>query len=157
MPASEPSEHTILDLIVDPYPWYARMRGERLVAYTRPEMPSARMFRLSRHADVQAVLRDARFGLDGVQQSRADVIGTGALARTYGLWFLFMDPPNHTRLRSLVSKAFTPRTIDGLRQRIQVVVDGLLDRQDAQPTFDLIDDFAYQVPVQVICEMLGMP
>src|SRR5215212_1090770 len=157
MTATTSLDRTIPDLVEDPYPWYARMRDKRLVAYTQPEMPYARMFRLSQHADVQAVLRDPRFGLDGVQQSRAGVLGTGELARTYGLWFLFMDPPSHTRLRALVSPSFTPRTVDGLRQRIQAVVDGLLDRQDEWPTFDLIVDFAYQVPVQVICEILGMP
>jgi cytochrome P450 len=157
MTASEPLERAISYLVDDPYPWYATMREERLVAYTQPEMPYARMFRLSRHADVQAVLRDSRFGLEGVQQGRAKVIGSGALARSYGLWFLFMDPPNHTRLRALVSKAFTPRTIEGLRKRIQTVVDTLLDRQEGNPTFNLIADYAYQVPVLVICEMLGMP
>src|SRR3954452_22227073 len=113
MTAANLSARHTPDLFEDPYPWYAQMREQRIVAYTQPQMPYARMFRLSQHADVQAVLRDPRFGLDGVQRSRAGIIGDGALARTYGLWFLFMDPPNHTRLRALVSKAFTPRTIEG--------------------------------------------
>lgn len=150
-------EHALPDLVEDPYPWYATMRDHRLVAYSQSAQPYASMYRLSQYADVQAVLRDPRFGLDGVQQSRAGVVGTGTLARTYQLWFLFMDPPNHTRLRALVSKAFTPRAVEGLRPRIQAVVDGLLDRQAGKLAFDLIADFAYPVPVQVICEMLGMP
>src|SRR3954453_12014965 len=66
MTATTSPERANPDLVEDPYPWYAHMREQRRVAYTQPEMPYARMFRLSQHADVQAVLRDPRFGLDGV-------------------------------------------------------------------------------------------
>ena len=145
MTASEPSERAISYLVDDPYPWYATMREERLVAYTQPEMPYARMFRVSRYADVQAILRDSRFGLEGVQQGRAKVIGSGALARSYGLWFLFMDPPNHTRLRALVSKAFTPTRRRGSARRGSRRRRHLLDRQEDKPTFNLIAEYAYQV------------
>jgi len=151
------TEHTAPDLFEDPYPWYARMREQRCVAYTQPGMTYARMYRLSRYADVHAVLRDHRFGREGSQQNRARVLGTGPLAHAYDLWFLFMDPPNHTRLRALVSKAFTPRAVESLRGQIQTVVDGLLDQQADTPTFDLVSEFAYQVPVLVICDLLGMP
>ena len=67
------------------------------------------------------------------------------------------DPPDHTRLRGLVSKAFTPRVVDVLRPHIQQIVDGLLDRVENQGGMDLIEDFAYPLPVTVICEMLGVP
>jgi pimeloyl-[acyl-carrier protein] synthase len=67
------------------------------------------------------------------------------------------DPPDHTRLRGLVSKAFTPRVVEGLRPRIQQIVDGLIDRVAARRSMDLIEEFAYPIPVVVICEMLGVP
>jgi cytochrome P450 len=68
-----------------------------------------------------------------------------------------MDPPNHTRLRGLVSKAFTPRTVEGLRPKIEAVVEDLLDRQADHAGFDVVSAFAYQVPVLVICDLLGVP
>jgi len=67
------------------------------------------------------------------------------------------DPPDHTRLRSLVSKAFTPRVVEGLRPRIQQIVDGLIARAQAAGSMDLIEEFAYPIPVNVICEMMGVP
>jgi pimeloyl-[acyl-carrier protein] synthase len=70
---------------------------------------------------------------------------------------LFRDPPDHTRLRTLVSKAFTPRVIEGLRPHIQQIVDGLLDRVRDRRAMDLIADLAFPLPVIVISEMLGVP
>lgn len=67
------------------------------------------------------------------------------------------DPPDHTRLRTLVSKAFTPRSVADLAPRIQQIVDELLDATEGQDRFDLIDSFAYPLPVIVIAEMLGVP
>jgi len=75
------------------------------------------------------------------------------MART----MLFMDPPNHGRIRGLVSKAFTPRMVDSLRPRIQKIADELIDRFDTSGTTDLVNDFAYPLPVMVIAEMLGVP
>jgi len=145
------------ELVEDPYPWYAEMRQERVVPYSLPGLPHVRAVMLSRHADVQAVLRDARFGRAGFRQSAAQVLGEGALADSYSRWFLFQDPPDHTRLRGLVSKAFTPRAVENLRQQIDDVVERLLDAQQGKPSFDLMGSFAYQVPVLVICELLGVP
>jgi cytochrome P450 len=70
---------------------------------------------------------------------------------------LWRDPPDHTRLRALVNKAFTPRVIEGMRTRIQTIVDGLLDKVQGARSMDVIDDLAYPLPVTVICEMLGVP
>jgi cytochrome P450 len=70
---------------------------------------------------------------------------------------LFRDPPDHTRLRALVSRAFTPRVVEAMRPHIQEIVDGLLDRVEDARTMDVIEDLAYPLPVQVICEMLGVP
>jgi cytochrome P450 len=81
----------------------------------------------------------------------------GATTPAVPLSMLERDPPNHTRLRGLVSKAFTPRVVDVLRPHIQQIVDGLLDRVAGAHAMDLIEDFAYPLPVIVICELLGVP
>src|ERR671931_342049 len=99
------------ELLQDPYPWYAEMRQLGVFDYALPQIPNARAVMLSHWADVQNVLRDARFGRAGFRQNVISTIGEGALADSYAQWFLFQDPPDHTRLRGLVSKAFTPRTI----------------------------------------------
>ncbi|WP_371779080.1 cytochrome P450 family protein [Streptosporangium subroseum] len=67
------------------------------------------------------------------------------------------DPPDHTRLRRLVSKAFTPRRTESLRPRIQEITDGLIDAMAAKGHADLLDDFAFPLPIIVICELLGVP
>lgn len=70
---------------------------------------------------------------------------------------LFRDPPDHTRLRALVNRAFTPRVIENLRSRIQQIVEQLLDRAQDAGAMDVIADLAYPLPVTVICDMLGVP
>ncbi|MFX5793930.1 cytochrome P450, partial [Acinetobacter baumannii] len=70
---------------------------------------------------------------------------------------LQQDPPDHTRLRGLVVKAFTARRVEDMRPRIQQIVDETLDRIIPQGRMDLIDDFAFRLPVTIICDMLGIP
>ena len=89
----------------------------------------------------------------------------GAMSNALGRpWFegasrsmLWLDNPDHARIRGLVSRAFTPRYLARLRPRIEEMVDGLIDRLKGKPRFDLIDDFALALPMMVICEMLGVP
>ena len=71
--------------------------------------------------------------------------------------FLFRDPPDHTRLRGLVQKAFTPEVVEGLRPRLEEICDGLLDDALERGEVDLVADYAYPLPVQIIVEMLGVP
>jgi cytochrome P450 len=71
--------------------------------------------------------------------------------------FLFLDPPDHTRLRKLVSKAFAPKVVNALQPDISSLVDGLLDRIAEQGRFEVVEDFAYPLPVAVICRLLGVP
>jgi cytochrome P450 len=77
--------------------------------------------------------------------------------RSMSLWMLQMDPPDHTRLRGLVVKAFTARRVEEMRPRIQAIVDQTLDRVEPRGEMDLIADFALRLPVTVICDMLGIP
>ena len=71
--------------------------------------------------------------------------------------FLFLDPPDHTRLRKLVSKAFVPKVVKALEPDITALVDGLLDKVADAGQFDVIADLAYPLPVAVICRLLGVP
>jgi pimeloyl-[acyl-carrier protein] synthase len=141
----------------DPYPWYEQLREAGVAYYVPPNQPDVQVPILSRYADVQAVLRDQRFGRAGFTQAAQKLLGDGPLARQYAQWMLFRDPPDHTRLRGLVNKAFTPRAVEALRQHIEGIVANLLAKQEGQATFDLISALAYQLPVLVICELLGVP
>jgi cytochrome P450 len=145
-----------MDFIRNPYPAYAHLR-ETMPVMRLPHMNS---FLVSRHADASFVLRDKRFGKDFVTRITRRY-GPDALKepiyRAMGHWMLSQDPPDHTRLRGLVVKAFTYRRIEDMRPRIQQIVDESIDRVIEQGRMDLIPDFAFRLPVIVICDMLGIP
>ena len=136
--------------VADPYPMYHRLRAEDPVHHS-----PLGFWILTRYDDVVAALRDPRLAKEAIAGFLAARFG--APVPVMGLSMLDRDPPDHTRLRSLVSKAFTPRVVEGLRPRIQQIVDGLIDRARDAGAMDLIDEFAYPIPVNVICEMLGVP
>ena len=132
----------------DPYPTYHRLRAEDPVHRT----PMG-FWILTRYDDVATVLRDARFGRKGFDELIRDRFGEN----TFDQAMLFRDPPDHTRLRALVNKAFTPRVIEEMRAKIQKTVDRLLDGVRDARAMDVIADLAYPLPVSVISEMLGVP
>jgi cytochrome P450 len=136
----------------DPYPFYRRLREQDPVHHS----PMG-FWVLTRYDDCVAVLRDQRFGREEFQQMLSAVYGDETEKPALPRSMLFRDPPDHTRLRALVSKAFTPRTIEVMRGHIQEIVDRLLGRALAQGGMDVIEDLAYPLPVTVICEMLGVP
>jgi hypothetical protein len=143
------------DFIRNPYPHYVRMRAADPVHLTQHGMYVA-----SRHADITVVLRDKRFGKDYPDRMKRRY-GPKAMEepvfRNFALTMLQQDPPDHTRLRGLVVKAFTARRVEDMRPRIQAIVDENLDRIIPQGKMDLIEDFAFRLPVTVICDMLGIP
>ncbi len=142
----------------DPYPVYHRMRARKPVFFSR-------VFRgwiLTRHADITGVLQDPRFSVNRQQSTafqKLDLLGglQPDFRRAVERNLLMLDPPDHTRLRRLVSKAFTPRRVESLRPRIEGIVDELLDAAGERGEMDLIRDLAYPLPVVVIAEMLGVP
>src|SRR5262245_44484586 len=140
------------DFLADPYPVYHRLRTEDPI-HRHP----LGFYVLSRHADVAAFLRDARFGKSGYQALFESRFGSGPEGPWLALSMLFRDPPDHTRLRALVGKAFTPRVVEALRPHIQGIVDRLLAGVGAAPRMDVIEDLAYPLPVTVISELLGVP
>ncbi|GKS12653.1 cytochrome P450 [Paenibacillus chitinolyticus] len=119
-----------------------------------------------RHDDVAAMLKDPRLVKDMrkyVPQNEPEAAGASTYVGKLFEWLrnmpnmLTADPPDHTRLRRLASKAFTPQMIEGLRPRIQQIADELLDAVQERGRMDLVADFAYPLPITVISEMLGIP
>jgi cytochrome P450 len=136
----------------NPYPHYRLLRAEDPV-YEHP----MGFYILTRYDDVTMLLRDPRFGKRGYEALLTARFGSEENTPGLATSMLFRDPPDHTRLRSLVSKAFTPRVVEALRPRIEAIVADLLDRMRGRPRVDLIEDLAYPLPVAVISEMLGVP
>lgn len=149
----------------DPWPLYEQLRREA------PVHRSPRGFWVvARHADCLALLRDRRASADagnvdpalapegfGAGRRRGGAAAAAARAERDDRPFLFRDPPDHTRLRALVSKAFTPRMVEGLRARVEAVVDELLDAALERGEADVVAHLAYPLPVRIICDMLGVP
>jgi pimeloyl-[acyl-carrier protein] synthase len=138
------------EFIANPYPTYHRLRAEDPVHHN-----PLGFWVLTRYEDVLGALRDPRFAKEAIAAFVAARLGFAPPG--IGLSMLDRDPPDHTRLRGLVSKAFTPRVVEVLRPHIQQIVDGLLERTETAGSMDLIEDFAYPLPVIVICELLGVP
>jgi cytochrome P450 len=119
---------------------------------------------LTRYADVVAALHDPR--LSAVHHGRSQDTSwlpeewrasLGPVLQALGRLMLFVDPPDHTRLRGLVNKAFTPRVVENMRAQIMALVDELLEAVRGQGQMDVIADFAYPLPAIVIAQMLGVP
>ena len=149
-----------LGFIADPYPVYTQMRERAPIWYHEP----TDHWLVSRFADVNALLRDRRFGRTYHHVATHAEMGRPEEPDWHGpFWHLIrsgildMEPPDHTRVRALVSKAFTPRMVEGMRDRIQGMMDGLVDGVEGGGEFDLISTLAEPLPVAVIAELLGVP
>ncbi|MGV0838249.1 cytochrome P450 [Mycolicibacterium thermoresistibile] len=144
--------------VTDPYPFFELMRNEHPAHYSE----KYRAWFLYRHADVLAALRSPAFSSDRVMPFYRSLPPEQQEIRkpTFDIlqhWMVFLDPPNHTRLRKLVMPAFTPKAAARLRDRIQTVVDEAIDAVRDRERFDFVREFAYPVPAIVIAEMLGIP
>ena len=136
----------------DPYPAFHRLRAEDPV-HRHP----LGFYVLTRYDDITEFLRDPRFGKSGYQAIFESRFGSGPNGPWLPMSMLFRDPPDHTRLRALVSKAFTPRVVETLRGHIEAIVERLLDRMADLPQVDVIEALAYPLPVTVISELMGVP
>jgi pimeloyl-[acyl-carrier protein] synthase len=147
----------------DPYPVYGLLRTVRPVLEVPvPDFDGPGAWLLTRHRDVHQVLRDARFSADRLQaplfRENLDRLPSFIRQSGQGLrTMLVMDPPDHTRVRKLVNKAFTPKRISALRSRIEEIVDEHLREMAASESPDLIHDLAEPLPAIVIAELLGVP
>lgn len=145
-------------VIQDPYPVLHELMEHEPVHY------SQRLggWVLTRYEHVRNGLRDPRLSADRIRPfiehlapaERAKLEGLG---HHLGLWAVFNDPPKHTRLRSMMNKAFTSRAIESLGPRVEQIVDKLLDGLADRETCDLLADFAYPLPATVIADLLGVP
>ncbi|MBX7431104.1 cytochrome P450 [Mycobacterium sp. Y57] len=136
----------------DPYPYYRRIREHGPV-----QLPENNLTVFSSFAHCEEVLTHPASCSDRLKSTVAQrMVADGAAARPFGEpGFLFLDPPDHTRLRRLVSKAFVPKVIRALEPDIAALVDSLL--RDADGGFEVISGLAYPLPVAVICRLLGVP
>jgi cytochrome P450 len=133
----------------DPYTQFRELREQQPVNLT----PDG-TWRLSRYEDVHRLFRNVP---SGMRRHNGLLPGQEVEEPGAGIFMLLQDPPNHTRLRKLVSKAFTPRAIEAWRPRVEAITEGLLDRVATAGTMDLVADLALPVPATLICEMLGVP
>ncbi|MEU9334953.1 cytochrome P450 [Streptomyces sp. NPDC048290] len=145
----------------DPYPAYAWLREHSPVH--RTTLPSGvEAWLVTRYADARQALADPRLSKNPVHHA-ADAPGKSKTGipgeRSAGLMthLLNIDPPDHTRLRRLVSKAFTPRRVAAFAPRVQELTDDLIDRFAQKGAADLIHDFAFPLPIYAICDLLGVP
>jgi cytochrome P450 len=138
----------------NPYPAYTQIRERGPL-----QLPEMTLNVFSSFQDCDDVLRHPSSASDRLKSTAAQrEIAEGAEARPIGPpGFLFLDPPDHTRLRRLVSKAFAPKVVKALEADITALVDSLLDKVAAAGRFEVINDLAYPLPVAVICRLLGVP
>lgn len=140
------------EFIRNPYPAYSKLREMDPVHYVHfPD--GQRGWLVTGYEDGAAVLKDARFIKDFSKLYGGSMDGMSVFTQN----MLFSDPPDHKRLRGLAQKAFTPKMISGMRGRIQEITDTLLDGLEGKKDVDLIDEFAFPLPIIVICEILGVP
>jgi cytochrome P450 len=145
----------------NPYPVYARLRAEApVVRITFGDKKPAWL--VTRYADVAAALKDSRLAKNPFrtltpEEQKRMLPWMPRFIRPLMTSMIDQDPPDHTRLRALVHKAFTPRTVEELRQRIEVITSGLVARARARGGIDLLEELAVPLPITVICEMLGVP
>jgi cytochrome P450 len=144
----------------DPHPFYHRIRKEDPVHFS----PTVGVWLITRYADVMTVLRDPRISASALHWSeyqryffRKGSDGTSPMAETYTKWMLQMDPPDHTRVRGLFTKAFTPRAVERMRESVQRITDEMIDAFLPSGKCDLMSDLAFPLPIRVIADMLGLP
>jgi len=145
----------------NPYPYYAQLREEAPVFRKTMTMETAWL--ITRYDDVVQVLKDDRFAKDTLNAKTPAQLAAqpwfrkAKVFKTLQRSMLGLDPPDHTRLRALVGKAFTPRLIEQMRDRIISLTNNLLDNVQGRGQMDLIHDYALPLPTTVIAEMLGVP
>jgi cytochrome P450 len=155
---AEPSLQSLFtpEMTADPYPIYAQLREGSPVL----ELPDANLVILSRYQDIQLLLRSRTMGHEDdsmyTEEQLAEMNENAAL-RNLRETMLLKNPPDHTRLRSLVVKAFDARRVEAMRERIRAIAHELIDDCIARGSADLVSAFTHPLPVIVICDMLGIP
>jgi cytochrome P450 len=156
---------TVSDLLTqetkrNPAAFYAHLREQEPLIHVDDFLGIGKAWIVTNYDDALVLLKDPRFTKDrrkvvSTEDEQTSIPENPFLVLMQNM--LTVDPPNHTRLRGLVSKAFTPRMIEQLRPRIQQITNELLDAAQERGEMDIINDFAYPLPITVISEMLGIP
>jgi cytochrome P450 len=146
----------------DPAAFFMRLREQGPLVQVENFLGRGKAWIVTDYEDAFDLLKDTRFTKDIRHVMEAGGVDEGLMGSDHPLMIMShsminADPPDHTRLRGLVSKAFTPKMIEQLRPRIQQITDGLLDEVEQRGEMDIISDFAYPLPITVISEMLGIP
>lgn len=138
----------------DPYRLFAQFRDHGPIV-----LPETTLVVFSAYRDCDEVLRHPSSSSSNANSTvtKRQLEEGVVQPRTFPPGFLFLDPPDHTRLRKLVAKAFSPKVVNALQPEISALVGGLLDRIAEKGEFDVVEDFAYPLPVAVICRLLGVP
>lgn len=163
--AVTPSARKILftdEIVQDPYPAYRRLREQGPLHFLDVSRGAWGVWGVFSHAECSAVLKDPR-----ISAKRADRMLVllpmnkqsefKELAQLLGLWMLFLDPPEHSRLRKLMNKGFGQTTAEALRPQVEKVVNKILDPLENVSSIDLVHAIAHPMPVRVISELLGIP
>ena len=142
----------------DPYPFYAQLREHDPIHWGGGiDGGTEGMWHIARHADIMQILREPRFA----HRSRPPAEGlppeVALFLQLAGQSLLFVNPPDHTRLRRLVGHAFTPRAVEALRDPIRVTAERLLDDLATRDSFDVVGDYALPLTMTIIAQMLGIP
>lgn len=145
------------EVLANPYPFYHHLRATDPVHWD-----PLGVWALTRYADVVSALHDPRLSTERIMLSLEEVPEAQREVQrphyeSLAKQMAFVDPPDHTRLRSLVNRAFTPRVVEAMRPRIQGIVDRLLDAVQESGRMDVIRDLAYPLPTTVIADMFGCP
>src|SRR5215216_2888410 len=142
----------------NPHPFYARLRSEAPLYRTTVRFPTSRTaWLITRYDDVVAALRDGRFAKDPTRAGAGGQMWIPGPLRPMTRNMLDLDPPDHTRLRALVQKAFTPRLVEQLRGRITELCESFLVPAEGSGRIELVSQYALPLPMGIITELLGIP
>jgi cytochrome P450 len=149
------------EIVQDPYPTYARLHEEGPIHYVEVAGKWA-VWSIFSHAECASIAKDARLSAKRAQQMLLPLplsrqAEFSELARMLSLWLIFMDPPEHSRLRKLLNKGFSAAAVEAMRPQVQAIVDQMLSPLKQDSDVDLMHELANPMPVQIILEMLGIP
>jgi cytochrome P450 len=149
------------EILQDPYPAYARLHEQGPLHYLDVDGKWA-LWSIVSHAECSSAAKDPRLSAKRSQQMILSLPLSAQsefseLVRMLGLWLIFMDPPEHTRLRKLLNKGFSPAAVEGLRPQVEAIVDQMLKPLQRGCEVELMHGFANPLPVRIILEMLGIP
>jgi hypothetical protein len=149
------------EILQDPYPTYARLHEEGPLHYVEVANKWA-VWSVFGYAECSAMAKDARLSAKRARQMLLPLplskqAEFSELARMLSQWLIFMDPPEHSRLRKLLNKGFSPAALEALRPQVQAIVEQMLNAYAPGREIDLLREFANPMPVRIILEMLGIP